>query len=112
VGGVSSRRAWLPFDNLRSRFFTISLDVQVLIGLILYAGLSPVTRSGFENIGLTMRDSVLRFFIVEHLFGMVVAVALAHVGRARVRKASDPAVRHRTVLVFVGLGMCARRLSL
>lgn len=112
VGGVSSRRAWLPVDNLRIRFFTISLDVQVLIGLILYAGLSPVTRSGFENLSLTMRDSTLRFFVVEHLFGMVVAVALAHVGRARVRKASDPAVCHRTVLVFVGLAMVVILLSI
>lgn len=112
VGGVTSKRAWLPVDNWRSALFTISLDVQMLIGIVLYAFLSPVTRSGFENMGLTMRDPILRFFVVEHLFGMVVAIALAHIGRARVRKATDPAVRHRAVLVFVGLALAVILLSI
>ena len=83
-----------------------------MIGLILYAFLSPVTRSGFENMQLTMRDPILRFFVVEHLVGMVVAIALAHVGRARVRKAVDAAARHRAALIFVGLAMVALLLSI
>jgi hypothetical protein len=112
VAGVSTRRAWLPVDNLRLALFTHSLDIQMLIGLILYAFLSPVTRSGFENMQLTMRDPVLRFFVVEHLVGMVLAIALAHVGRARVRKVVDAAARHRTVLIFIGLSMVALLLSI
>jgi hypothetical protein len=112
VAGVSTRRAWLPVDNLRLALFTHSLDVQMLIGLILYAFLSPVTRSGFENMQLTMRDPILRFFVVEHLVGMVVAIALAHVGRARVRKAVDAAARHRAALIFVGLAMVALLLTI
>jgi hypothetical protein len=112
VAGVSTRRAWLPGDNWRLALFTHSLDVQMLIGLILYAFLSPVTRSGFENMQLTMRDPILRFFVVEHLVGMVVAIALAHVGRARARKAADAAARHRAVLIFVGLSMVALLLSI
>ncbi len=112
VSGVTKRRAWLPVDNVRLALFTTSLDVQMLIGLILYAFLSPVTQSGFENMRLTMRDPILRFFVVEHLFGMVVAIALAHVGRARVRKATDAVARHRTVLIFVGLAMVALLLSI
>jgi hypothetical protein len=112
VAGVSTRRAWLPVDNVRLALFTHSLDVQILIGLILYAFLSPVTRSGFENMQLTMRDPILRFFVVEHVVGMVVAIAFAHVGRARVRKAVDAAARHRAVLIFVGLSMVALLLSI
>jgi hypothetical protein len=110
--GVTKRRAWLPVDNVRLALFTHSLDVQMLIGLILYAFLSPVTQSGFENMQLTMRDPILRFFVVEHLAGMVIAIALAHVGRARVRKATDAVVRHRMVLIFVGLAMVALLLSI
>lgn len=112
VAGVSTRRAWLPADNLRLGLFAHSLDLQMLIGLVLYIFLSPVTRSGFENISLTMRDPILRFFVVEHLTGMVVAIALAHVGRARVRKAVDAAARHRAVLIFIGLSMVALLLSI
>jgi hypothetical protein len=112
VAGVMTRRTWLPVDNVRLAIFTHSLDVQLLIGLILYAFLSPVTRSGFENMSLTMRDPILRFFVVEHIVGMLVATALAHVGRARARKAVDPVARHRAVLIFVGLAMVALLLSI
>ena len=111
VNGVTTRRAWLPADDLRSRLFVISLDVQVLIGLILYV-ISPVTRSGFGDMALTMRDSILRFYVVEHLVGMLIAIALAHVGRARVRKQSDAAKQHRTVLVFVALSLVIMLLSI
>ncbi len=112
VGGVSARRAWLPVDNLRLKIFGMSLDVQLLIGLILYVFLSPVTESGFADMRLTMRDPILRFFVVEHITGMLVAVALTHIGRVRVRKASDAVARHRTVLIFIGLAMVALLLSI
>lgn len=112
VAGVTTRRAWLRVDDVRIALFTRSLDVQFLIGLILYAFLSPVTRSGFENLSLTMRDPILRFFVVEHIVGMIVAVALAHVGHARARKATEAAARHRAILVFVGLAMVVMLLSI
>jgi hypothetical protein len=112
VGGVSTRRAWLPIDDLRARVFTISLDVQILVGALLYGVLSPVTYAGFADMGTTMRDPVLRFFVVEHLVGTLIASALAHIGVARARKAKDAAVRHRTILVFVGLTLAALLLSI
>ena len=112
AGGVTARRAWLPVDTLRSRLFTISLDVQALIGLILYGVLSPVTEAGFADMGTAMRDPVLRFYTVEHITGMIVAMALAHIGSARARKATDAVVRHRTVLIFIGLAMAVLLLSI
>ena len=112
ISGVSTRRAWLPVDNSRLKVFSTSLDVQMLIGLILYVFLSPVTASGFADMRLTMRDPILRFFVVEHVVGMLIAVALTHVGRTRVRKAADAIARHRTVLIFVGLALFIILLSI
>ena len=63
-------------------------------------------------VSLTMRDPILRFFVVEHLTGMIIAIALAHIGRARVKKTSDANARHRYVLIFVGLAMVAILLSI
>ena len=112
VGGLTTRRAWLPVDNLRLVVFGTTLDIQLLLGLILYVFLSPVTHSGFADMGLAMRDPILRFFVVEHIAGMLVAVALTHIGRARVRKANEPAARHRTALIFIALAMVALLLSI
>ena len=111
VGGVTAKRPWLPVDNVRSLLFTISLDVQVLIGLVLYV-ISPVTRSAFGDMGMAMRTPVLRFFVVEHLIGMVVALALVHIGRVRLRKSTGDAQRHKIALVFFGLGLVVLLLSI
>ncbi|MCS6911157.1 MAG: hypothetical protein NZM11_11430, partial [Anaerolineales bacterium] len=79
---------WLgkqPFTKLDDRLglvFTIVMDAQLVIGLILYVFLSPLTQSAFQNMDAAMSDVTLRFFVVEHLGLMVVAVVLTHIGRA------------------------------
>jgi hypothetical protein len=109
--GVTRRRPWQGGDDLRIRVFTTSLDVQFLIGIVLYGLLSPVTRSGFADMGAAMRDPILRFYTVEHIFGMVAAIALAHIGRARLRRAAE-ADRHRKALVFFGMAIVVILLSI
>jgi hypothetical protein len=61
--------------------------------------------------GAAMRDPVLRFYTVEHIFGMVAALALAHIGRARLRKAAE-ATRHRKALIFFGMAIAIILLSI
>ena len=62
------------------RGFVVALDTQLLIGLVLFVVLSPITRTAFSDIGAAMATSLLRFFLVEHVFGMAVAVIAAHIG--------------------------------
>lgn len=101
---------WLdkqPFTKLDDRLglvFTIVMDVQLLVGLILYVFLSPLTQSAFQNMGAAMSDITLRFFAVEHLAVMVVAVVLAHVGRALTRRASE-AGKHQRAALWYGLAL-------
>src|SRR5438477_2986272 len=60
--------------------FMIALDLQLLLGLLLYGLLSPYTAAAMKDFGAAMRDPVLRFWVVEHLTTMVSAVVLVHVG--------------------------------
>ena len=93
-------------------WFTAALDLQMLIGLVLYAFLSPVTQSAFVDMAAAMRAAPIRFFAVEHPVGMIVAIALAHVGRVRIRKATDSESRHKRALVFFGLALLVLLLSM
>src|SRR4051812_34305913 len=72
VRGVTGRREWLPIDNSIGGWFTGSVDLQLLLGLVLYIFLSPFTREAFGDFGAAMRNAPLRFFAVEHLVGMIV----------------------------------------
>jgi hypothetical protein len=105
LSGVTGRRPWTPLDERAGRLFVIGLDIQMLIGLILYGLLSPFTRAAFADMGAAMRDPLLRFYAIEHLVLMVCAVALAHVGRARTRKTSSAPARQRTAAIFFTLSL-------
>jgi hypothetical protein len=105
ISGVSGRRPWTPSDDRAGRLFVIGVDTQMLVGLILYGLLSPITYTAFADMGAAMKDPTLRFYAVEHLVIMLGAIALVHIGRSRLRKAHGDAARHRTAAIFFTLGL-------
>ena len=112
IGGVNTRRPWTPVDDRAGAWATGTLDLQMLLGLILYIFLSPVTKSAFVDMAAAMQAAPIRFFAVEHPVGMVVAITLAHVGRARARKAGDSESKHKRALIFFGLSLLVMLLSI
>jgi hypothetical protein len=114
VRGVAgwSGRPWTAGDARTGKLFVSALDLQFLIGLILFAVLSPVVREAFQDIGAAMRDGRLRFFLVEHVIGMLIGVALAHIGNVRIKKAGASPANHKTAAVFYGLAIVVILLSI
>ena len=104
-------RPWAAADDKAGLWFVMALDLQFLLGLILYVGVSPITRTVFNDFGAAMGNSALRFWAVEHLFGMLVAIALVHIGRVKIRKA-DGARRPRLAMIFYGLALLAVLISI
>ena len=112
ISGITGRRNWLPGDAAAARWFSITLDVQFLIGLLLYVWLSPFIRDAWADMAATMRNAPLRFFAVEHLTGMLIGIALAHVGKSKIAKAADAAQKHKLALIFFSLAMVVILLSI
>jgi hypothetical protein len=83
--------------NLRrfSVIFVIAMDLQLLIGLFLYFGASPITRAALANLGEAMKNQESRFFAVEHTTLMLLAVICAHVGAALSRKGRTDLTKYR-----------------
>jgi hypothetical protein len=107
VSGVSGRRPWTPVDERAGFWFILTLDLQFLLGLILYFALSPITRAAMQDFGAAMGSSGLRFWAVEHPFGMIVGLVLAHAGRVRTRKLTDAAARHKVAATCYILALLA-----
>jgi heme A synthase len=81
--------------------FMMSLDLQMLLGVLLYFALSPTTAVIMQNFGAAMQDPVARFWAVEHITTMFIAVILVHVGRVMARKARTPgSKRMRQMICF------------
>jgi len=86
-----------------SLFAMAALDLQMLLGLLLYFALSPFTAEAMKNMAAAMKDPGLRFWAVEHLTSMLVAIVLAHVGRVLARKARTPSAIKTRLLICFGL---------
>ena len=92
--------------------FMIAMDLQLLIGFLLYFALSPFTREALTDFGAAMANPALRFWAVEHVFGMVIAVVLAHIGRARTKSARGDDRKHRAAMIFYTLALIVIVLSI
>jgi len=103
---------WTTADNRAGVLFISCLDIQVVLGLLLYLFASPTIRAAFSNVGAAMRASEYRFFLVEHPFGMLIAIVLAHIGRVRTKKATPDDAKQRAAGVFYGLALILILLSI
>ena len=105
IRGWSGRKRWTSADDLSGLLYTIALDVELLVGLVLYAGVSPFTAQAFSDFGGAMGDAVLRFWAVEHPFGMLIGISIAHIARVRVRRAAGDAGRFKLAALLFGLSL-------
>ena len=94
--GMKSGRAFGAGDRKTGLFLMISAHTTLLIGLYLWLagpwGLANISNLGF---GVVMKDPVYRFFAVEHIFGMLVAIVLITIGRGAAKKAIPDAAKFR-----------------
>jgi cell division protein FtsW (lipid II flippase) len=114
VGAWALFRAWrgwlrsLPWttrDGRAARLFVGVLDVQLLLGLLLYVVFSPLTRRAFHDPGAAMRDAPVRYFFLEHVVIMVAAIAIAHIGLVKVRRQSSDSARFQTAALWLGVAL-------
>lgn len=81
-------------DRKLNLFAMISVHVQLLIGLVLYA-ISPKV-----NFAEMFSNSLNRFYGLEHFFGMLLAVVLITIAHSKAKKMDDQNKKHR--IIFFG----------
>jgi hypothetical protein len=93
-------------DRQAGLVFSIVFDIQVLLGLIL-AFISPLVQNVLVGVGAGMQAPHLRFFLIEHIPLMLLALILVHLGSNRARNAPDDQTKHRRAAVMYTLGTLA-----
>ena len=111
VRAFMERSTWSSADDRAGIVFTTVLDVQFLLGLLLYLWLSPIAAAARHDLGAAMQNTPLRFWVVEHPIGMIAALALAHIGRTRIRRAA-PSAKARVARIFFALALLLVLLSM
>ena len=102
--GWFRKTEWGAADRKWGMYTATAMDIQLLLGLLLYVFFSPITQAAFQDFGAAMAVQDLRFFAIEHALVMFLAVLFAHLGSMLPRKGSKDAVaKHRLAAIFFTL---------
>lgn len=93
-----------PFDKRVPLAFVIALDVQLVLGLLLYF-VSPLVDQALADMGAAMKVRGLRFWAVEHVTLVVAVLAFVHIGYRRTKHAADDKAKWRAAAIFFTIGL-------
>ena len=94
---------WAKPNQRLLLLFISALDLQAVLGLLLYLVLSPIIPKTSAEFKAAMNIGALRFFAVEHITMMVLALIAAHVTSVYAKRARSGLARQRRVAWGVAL---------
>jgi hypothetical protein len=93
--GWQNKSDFTATDNKVSLWLFILTHSQLLLGLILYF-VSPLVI--FD--GASMKNAVARYWLVEHITMMLIAVVLITMARVTAKKMTDAVAKHKRLFIF------------
>lgn len=106
LSGLLGKRSFTGSDRKISLFFMISMDIQLLVGIVLYFtgawGFQNIRNNGMASV---MKDPAGRFYGMEHGVGMILAILFAHLAFKATKKSLGDEAKFKKVLLFSTLSL-------
>ena len=102
--GWGGKKSYSPGDRKLALFTVISAHLQLVIGLVLYF-ISPNVKVALANMSEAMKNPELRFWAVEHIAMMLIAIILITIGSARAKRAATDEGKHKQIAIFFLLAL-------
>src|SRR6478609_3176668 len=93
--GWMSKKEYTKVDDKVSLWLFMLTHMQLLIGLILFF-VSPIVIFS----GASMKDSVARYWLVEHGTAMLIAIVLISMARIQSKKLADSSAKFKKLFTF------------
>jgi len=107
---IQSYSGWFgnkPYTKAAKTFKTLTVStvhLQLVIGLILYF-LSPIVAQFLGDVGGSMKDKDLRFFGMEHVIMMILAVVFVTIGSAKSKRQPTDTAKYKTVAIWFTIAL-------
>jgi hypothetical protein len=102
--GIKNDIKYTDNDKKLNSLAVIFSHLQLLIGLYLYFT-SPTVKIALENMAEAMKSKELRFWSVEHISMMIIAITLITVGNAMAKRVNDSKAKYKKILIFFTLAL-------
>ncbi len=110
---VAGQRPFIKSDNRTGLILVSVADTMLLIGLALWywgpKGYNLITAAG--GFAAAMKDPVTRFYGIEHITAMLIAIILLHIGKAQGKRVITDKSKHNRTAVFYTIALLVILLS-
>src|SRR5215471_4174955 len=110
---VAGSRPFIRSDKTTGLLLTTVADLMLLIGLVLWYfgnwGFQQIKTQGMNTV---MQNSVARFFAVEHITAMIIAIILIHIGKGQAKKKIADNIKHRRTVIYYLLALIVILISI
>ena len=100
ISGRVNKKEYTKRDRVTSLVFISSLHLQLLIGLLLYFVLSPLTLHALSDFGAAMKDGAIRYWAVEHSLVNLIAIFIAQAGSIIIKRKQSSKAKFKSTLVW------------
>ena len=90
---LAGKKSYDKKDKMINLFAMVSLHIQLLLGLILY-----YTSGNVSFMEGWMKNPITRFYGMEHLLGMLLAIVIVTIGRKMAEKKESPEEKNKKIL--------------
>jgi membrane protein DedA with SNARE-associated domain len=105
--GWFGNKPWTDKNKKLNLITLIASHLQLVIGLLLYFALSPIVQSALKNMKGAMKHKTLRFWAVEHIALMIIALVLIQIGYSKAKRAKEDVQKHKSAALFFTFGLLA-----
>lgn len=102
--GKKNLLPFTPKDNSLRHITETICHIQLILGLWLYF-ISPLIDYFFTNIKEAVHHREIRFFGMEHITVMLIAISVITIGSAKAKRKNTDAEKWKTIWVWYGIGL-------
>ncbi len=100
LNGWLGKKQFNPNSQKLNTYTFMGINLQFIVGLVLYF-ISPHVRFSAE----TMGNPVARFYTVEHITFMIIALVFISIGYSTAKKADSDLKKHKSTAIMFGIGL-------
>lgn len=112
VRGIRKGNAYIRLDKFLSYGFIITLYLQLIFGLILFANPGSVTENDYSGVEGALKMASKRFWPVEHIVLMLFALLIANLGLIFSNQSLDDKEKHKKILIYYVIALIIIAVSL
>jgi len=105
IHGWSAKRAFNRFDSQAPLLFNIGLYFQLILGFLIYFTLRTSLEGPVWEVPDTENDASLRFWAIEHIALMILALFLTQLGRIFIKRSKASLIKFKASLFYNGISL-------